>query len=514
LLKTGHDYYGQFLPAYIHSFSEWRAPLVMYVTAPFIGIFGLNEWGVRLPSAFLGILSVYLLYLLTKRLFKDELIAALSAFFLAASPWHIQYSRAAFELSLLLFLFLAAIYFTLISFKNNWLLLPAAALFSLTLYTYSTANVLLPLILALMIFIFRNEFLNMEKKKILLAFFIFLVMIMPIAREVIFGHAAERFSQFSVFGHQEYIGQINLERAAAGNTLVEKIFHNKPLAWARVIGLNYLSAFSPLFLFERGDVTFRRSIHEMGEIFWVQLPLLIIGIFYLLTRAEKQMKNFWLGWLLIAPIPTSLTWDGANHASRLFLLLPPLMVISSLGLIYVYRILRPARLRVMGIAFISLWFFAGFIIYSHRYWVHYAAESWRWWQFGYKEAMRFMKNNEKEYRTLVFNNSYEPSLPRFLFWWQYPPDKFLKEFKSDKIEKDILAGFNGFSLENRYYFGTLSQTGEIASFIKPDLLYLVSQKDEVGGDWDWGVNPPAKIKVLKAIRNPYGQPIFYIVTGK
>ena len=60
LLKTGKDYTGHFLPTYIQSLNEARAPLQMYLTIPFVAFFGLNEWGVRLPPALFGSFSVNL----------------------------------------------------------------------------------------------------------------------------------------------------------------------------------------------------------------------------------------------------------------------------------------------------------------------------------------------------------------------------------------------------------------------------------------------------------------------
>ena len=62
LLQTGHDYKGNFLPTYIQSLSESRAPLLIYLTIPTVKIFGLNPLGVRLPSVIFGVLSIYLLY--------------------------------------------------------------------------------------------------------------------------------------------------------------------------------------------------------------------------------------------------------------------------------------------------------------------------------------------------------------------------------------------------------------------------------------------------------------------
>src|SRR3990172_13232877 len=64
LLKTGKDLYGQVLPTYIHSLSEWRAPLLMYATVPTIALFGPNEWGVRLPEAIFGSIAPLILFLL------------------------------------------------------------------------------------------------------------------------------------------------------------------------------------------------------------------------------------------------------------------------------------------------------------------------------------------------------------------------------------------------------------------------------------------------------------------
>ena len=62
LFKTGKDLYGQTLPLYIHSLSEWRAPLLMYATVPTIAVFGLNEYGVRLPEVILGALAPLILF--------------------------------------------------------------------------------------------------------------------------------------------------------------------------------------------------------------------------------------------------------------------------------------------------------------------------------------------------------------------------------------------------------------------------------------------------------------------
>ena len=58
LLKTGKDEYGKSFPLSFKSFGDWKLPLYPYLVTPFIKIFGLSEFAVRLPSALFGVLTV------------------------------------------------------------------------------------------------------------------------------------------------------------------------------------------------------------------------------------------------------------------------------------------------------------------------------------------------------------------------------------------------------------------------------------------------------------------------
>src|SRR5579872_100475 len=97
LLKTGRDEYGYFLPLSIRSFDDYKPPLYTYMVVPSVAVFGLDDFAVRFPSAALGTLAVLFTYLMVYELFKRKDLALTSALFLAISPWHIQFSRVAFE---------------------------------------------------------------------------------------------------------------------------------------------------------------------------------------------------------------------------------------------------------------------------------------------------------------------------------------------------------------------------------------------------------------------------------
>ena len=112
LLHTGLDLYGQLFPKYIHSLSEWRTPLLMYYTVPTIYLFGNTEWGVRTPEVILGALAPLILFLLVYEVTRSKSQALLSSVILCIMPWHILYSRAAFEAVLLLdFVLLGTLFF-------------------------------------------------------------------------------------------------------------------------------------------------------------------------------------------------------------------------------------------------------------------------------------------------------------------------------------------------------------------------------------------------------------------
>src|SRR5688572_17625778 len=64
LLTTGRDEHGEPFPVFFRSFGDYKPPIPIYVTVPFVAAFGLTELSVKLPSVTWGVLTVVLLYLL------------------------------------------------------------------------------------------------------------------------------------------------------------------------------------------------------------------------------------------------------------------------------------------------------------------------------------------------------------------------------------------------------------------------------------------------------------------
>src|ERR1035437_1339725 len=108
IMLTGKDEYGKFLPVVLQSFDDYKPALYSYLVIPFIKIFGLSVVAVRLPSVLFGALSILAIFFIIKELFDkgvtvgnikidSDILALVTCFLVAISPWHIQFSRIGFE---------------------------------------------------------------------------------------------------------------------------------------------------------------------------------------------------------------------------------------------------------------------------------------------------------------------------------------------------------------------------------------------------------------------------------
>ncbi len=496
LLVSGRDYKGHLLPAYAQSFSEWRAPGLMYAMIPFIRIFGLNEWGVRLCPAFFGIISLLAWYWLLSVLKVPKAVNLWSTFFLGIIPWQVQYSRSGYELTLMSSMLILGSVFWIKFFKEGKFInvILAGIFYSIALYTYNTANLYVPLLVLMIAIVFGWQW-----NKIFKLFLVGFLLCIPLIINIIFGSAANRFKLFSVWGSKEISTEvINLRNQSSSK--YNKIFYNKVYFSVKRIIFNYSNAFSSEFLFNQGDVTFRQSLHHVGNIFWSIGILIIVGLIGTLFMHKYSLADKFMWWFtLLAPIPSSLTIDGYNHASRLFVLGFPLMYWAGKGIKFLSG-------KFVWIIISAILF--EFLFYQFYYWQNYRSESWRWWHTGYKELMLNIKADKANFDKVLIDNVYEPSLVRYLFWNQINPKEISN--LSDKMEQKI-GNFNSFKLpqENVYFvdFG-----GPIkADSLEKNTLYAFSQDINVVGDRDLNTQVPEGIKIIKTIRNYFGVPIFYLV---
>lgn len=524
ILKTGKDYSGNFLPIHFQSLAEWRTPLYLYSAVPTVAIFGISPWGVRLPAAIFGILSTWAICLLVAKITNNKNIGLLAAFILAVSPWHIQYSRAGFEVTQMLFLYILGLYFFIAGLKKAKLLSLSAIFFALTPYAYSTAKLFLPLTLIILFFLYGKDFFKIQRKYILYAVACFILVAAPIAWSTVFGGGAARFAYISVFTDPVTIPEVgfdrltdakarnnNVERVGLSPTLEERIIHNKFTWWKDAILRNYLQSFSTQFLFVNGDINLRHAPHLVGELYKIEAIFLILGLFYLFTKPyDKRIKLLIISLLLLAPIPSAITRDGGMHATRLFFLLPFLTILTSLGIYHLYNAISK-KYKFIFLAILSIAYFCSIYLYQHNYWYHYPTYSQRWWHAGFEGAIKTAVAESPKYDKVIISMSDEPAFIFFLGWSQYPPN--LVQGKLFK-EKETIANFGEMSRLGKYYFGSPSIAGiyELGKQLPDNTLYVATAKEVNVNLIREPERTPKDLILVKAIAYPSGEPAFYLFT--
>lgn len=521
ILKTGRDYQGNIIPLHFHSLAEWRTPLYLYSAVPTIAVFGITPLGVRLPAVIFGILGVWVFYKLIKELSKSEKIALTSAFVLAISPWHLQYSRAGFEVTQMLLFILTGVWLFFVSLKNSRFLWVSVVLLVSTPLIYSTAKLFIPTLLLGIVLIYRKDIFDINREDLLKTVIAGLVVGIPVLWSTFFGGGSTRFNYISVFSDPTIEPEVGFGRSIDARTrgetglalnpsLLDRAIHNKFTFAGEKIIKNYLQSFSTEFLFIKGDPDPRHSI-GIGEFYRIEMIFIVLGTIFFFTSKTVGVKTKTLifFWILVAPIPAAITRDGGNHATRLILTLPVYALLIAYGL----RVILD-KYKSLGVALVSVAYATSLFFYIHEYYVHYPTYSERWWHAGWGEAISEIKKIDSNYDRVIISMEGEPAWIFFAGHYQYSPKLWQNEFP---IGRDIdVPGFGKISHTGKFYFGSPSKEVQVYGlnkFLDSRSLYLANAK-EVGENLI--TNPeksPQGLRLIKSIPFPSGEPAFYLFSG-
>ena len=447
ILLTARDEHSKFIPVTnFAAFGDYKPPGYIYAAVPSVALFGLNEFSIRFPSAFFGVMTVVLAYLIAKRLFQNEIISLFSALFLAISPWHLQFSRGAFEANLGLFFSTLGIYLFLKFAKDkSYYLLFSAFAFLAAMYTFTGQRLFIPFLLVILVIQFRERILANFRIVVLIAIISSLLFwpLFTFTAKTIEGKL--RFNEVSIFKELKPINDSIRYREIDHFSWWSDSIHNRRLFYAHEYLVHYFDAFDPGFLFSKGDVNPRLSVQEVGELYLIDLPLILAGIYFLFSQKNKYR---WLiiGWLLISPLGPA-TARETPHALRMIHILPTYQLISAFGLYYFYK---AVKFKKLFISFIFLLLISNFIYYLHMYYLHCPKKYSGEWQYGYKQAVEIAKFYYSEVDNVIITKYLGRPYIYFLLYNKYDPKLF---WQTAKITRDQfyfldVEGFDKFSFTN------------------------------------------------------------------
>jgi len=439
ILKTAKDEYGSFLPLSIRSFGDFKPPLYTYLTIIPVAIFGLNEFSTRFISAFFGALAIIIAYFLVKELFpqKSFIFYLLSLIFFALSPWHIQFSRVAFEANVALTFFLAGILFFLKGRNSGVFFIFSFFSFIFSTFTYHSERLAAPLMIVGLLFIFQKVSIA-KWKFVVTGLLLFILFSLPIISQLT--STAARFGSVTILNPNEKLGTSisAIEFDKKRGDLLGRLMHNRRIVFGREVLAGYLDHFNFDFLFLKGDPPGRHHATGMGMLYFWDLPFVLLGLFEILGGLAEKEKRLIFWWFRIAPVASSFT-TGTPHAVRALLYLPTYQIFTAFGVVEVIRWFKEYRKKIIGIALIILTFtflLLNFYYYLHTYYIHTPQEEAPSWQYGYKEVVTEVSKLEANFAKVIVTYFYDQPYVYFLFYQKVDPSWYQQNWGGGEIQRE------------------------------------------------------------------------------
>lgn len=239
-----------------------QPPLVTYQVLFSWKILGQNLWGARLFNVLFGVLSIFIIYLIAKLLFKDIRLALFCAFLLAGMPLAVFFSRNLQpESPAFLFLLFGSLFYLkfISSLKKKFLFLGGIAFSCAWIYKFNFLIGIVPLIFCLP---FKKIFSKSSHELLR-----YLGVVCLSYSLILITYVLLRYLGQWEFGHVDTLGRI-------------KIFE--------VFTYNYW--------FKYGKIILSYAVHENYT--WIFGLLSLCGVIIALIKRKGLINRFVIGWIV------------------------------------------------------------------------------------------------------------------------------------------------------------------------------------------------------------------------
>ncbi len=485
ILKTGKDEFGVNYPLTFKAFGEYKAPLYIYASVPFTFLLGPTEFSARFVSAFFGLLTIVCLYFLVLILFKKKEVALLSTFILAILPWHLQFTRIAYEGSLTVFLVtIATLLFIKGTEKGRYLIL-SGVFFVLSLYSHYSIRVFIPPYIICLLVIYHKNIIKF-KKEFLVSILISILTLIPLLPSLLSEAGLSRASHISFLTDKGLVFQINEKRAEHNWSKLKFIIpafilHNKVTDYSKKFIENYIAHFDLSFLFIKGDEDKIFRTPFTGLLPLTFLPLLLWG-FVILFKDVGIGKWVVMSWFFLAPVSSSLT-RLSTSANRSFIMIIPIVIVLGLGFSQLLKSIKHYRIKYIFIVGACLFIFE-YIFYLDSYYIHLLIKNAGDSRIGSKELVEKIKSLNSSYEQIWITTK-SGGYIHFLFYLKYPPADYQKQARLGELDQfgfGYIYGFDKYKFDRipKYFDFSknilyISAFGEAPSIVEP--IYKIFNPD-------------------------------------
>ena len=397
ILKYGMDTAGYNYPVYLTAWGSGMNALESYLMIPFIALFGLKVWVIRLPQVIAAILSLPAVYSLVRRL-VDRKAALLSMLMLAICPWHIILSRWGLESNLTPAFLLFGLLFFVKGLEKPVYLVLSAFMYGLSLYCYATYWIYTPFIILLQyVYCFAKKKLKFNRYVVISAV-VLAVMAAPLMLflAINFGWIDEIRTPFFSIPKMLYMrsGELSLDEKAKKLELLKYIFVYQT------------------------DRTIWNSPTKYGLFYYISMPFALVGLGYCISRITRAVrtKAFCPELLLLVQLVVSLPQClliKAN-ATKINIFFIPIVILAALGIYALEKITFRRFAAVIAAIYCVL-----FVGFERYYFTDYVRESDAHFSRGLEQAFDYADSRGEH---VYFEEG--TFYPKILFYAKTPVERF------------------------------------------------------------------------------------------
>ena len=434
LLHGGMDTAGYHFPVYLTAWGSGMNALESYLMIPFIALFGLKPWVIRLPQLGVALLSLWCVYLLGRRLWGER--AGLICLLLAAlCPWHVLLSRWGLESNLAPGFLLFALYFFLRGLDDARLYPLSALCYGLSLYAYATIWPFVPLILlsectaALLWKKLRFDWWMLLSGVILALLAAPLLLFLAVNM----GYMAEIRTPFFSVPKLLYFRAGEMSLRSIPNNL-QNLLH---------------------ILITQSDGLPWNTAGKFGLLYPITLPFSLLGLGVCLFRCKHEHENVLvLANLLAALLLGLLIKINVNRVNILFF---PLILLAARGIDWLCGRWKPLLGAVLAVYLLFFSFFEAYYFTDYR----------RTMDYNFGEGLEEVLAAVSDDGSIVYISD-TVKYPRVLFYTQTPTERF----RESVIYKHYPAAYLDAVSFDRWRFGIEAQ------YLDSSSVYILSPWDD------------------------------------
>ena len=415
LLHYGMDSHGYSMPVYLVAWGSGMNALQTYLMIPFVAVFGLTPFAIRLPQAIAGTFSILAFYGLMKENQSEEK-ALVGMGILAIMPWHLMLSRFGLESNLLPAFLLFGMYFMVVGVRKPKCYMLAGLFWGLSLYCYASVWAVMPLL----IFDYALAIIIYQKGKVTKYFGAGLLIMVILAIPLVL------FCMVNYLGVQEFkLGFLSIPKLAAVRSVEIK---THTWEWKKAI-LDTINTFLRMDDGNPWNATSRFGLYYPG---W--LGLAILGIIVMMFRVIKDWKKQLVDVLfliqgfascVLATIyPVNFNRVNMIHIPIIYCIVQAICYLTDD--LWKCQVLTKIRHISVGrsilIAIVCCFYSVNFVLFMKYYMGEYNDLWKRMYHSGFNEAVSFANSQKAEEGTIFVMDVLYPKL---LFSAQYPTNQFV-----------------------------------------------------------------------------------------